>query len=280
MPYKGKGTFDTGYIGFGGYFHARIKGTISLTLNDDITRLGVTLKFDNDTYFSNGSEIGGGFWNSVIVGWADQSNLFIEEEGERSWRKGLAAEDDTEAYAKSDLKNFVGNSRWDDVFIGISADDSKGTSGATHYWAGGNPAGKTYSKTFNVSKDTFFDASGKAKSIFPLFIARRSYKWSGLPASEHESVTKYIAIEGLPPIIEGLDWDYYPWAIKIGNKWKSCNRLRANDAHDAEHASYRMKKSSRWTDCLNSIYKPLNEQHGYIKVSNKWSRQTTTGEED
>lgn len=277
MPYRGRGTFDTGNISFGGYFSARFQGTITLTVSDDLEDLTCKIDFGSSSSVGDGPATGGGFYNVAAVGFVQASELLTPKDYSTNWYHGEhyemppeASSSDAVNHMNTFLANYV---KSDQLIFGCYArDDHTGIDGyfnSTH-----SVANKSFTHTWNNIRSTLIDEdTGQFNDFYPIYVAQRTYKWDGYPYNERESVESCVRINGLPPDMADLDWSYYPWAVKSGSTWLSCNR---------DDAFYRIKRSGSFADAKNTLFAgdtDTTNQHGFIKKSNTFKRMPITGVE-
>lgn len=72
-----------------------------------------------------------------------------------------------------------------------------------------------------------------------------------------------IAIPGLRELL-----DYYPWAIRKGGAFNSCNRTGG---------SLKIRKSSSWRDCKNRESSDLSKSTAFVRRSGSWARAPKHG---
>lgn len=99
------------------------------------------------------------------------------------------------------------------------------------------------------------------------------YVWiGGLAIYTDSAITNPIFIRGERIAVPGLRalLDYYPWSLKKGSTWRSCNR---------SGGSLKIRKGSTWRDCKNTESTDQTKSKCFTRHNSAWVRSPKTGTE-
>ena len=75
-----------------------------------------------------------------------------------------------------------------------------------------------------------------------------------------------------------VDWLYYPWAVRSGSKWLTCNRDYDTVPSSNRTAYLRLKENGAWRDVLNNLVDREYAHDGWIKENGAWIRADLYGD--
>lgn len=279
-------SFDTGIISLAGYFTGQLAGTMTLEIeNIEGTHADLKVTVTNTGQVpQKGSTAGAGFWNGLSWGFADDPTVKLDASqipdpnpsdpgGDKPQRvsslPGYEAGTDIRSNCNTQLDQLLGKVSPNK---GIYVHEVCRVIGQDNNEDPVETIGGPWQKTSGpyVWEDVeIFNADGSLKTLYPVYVASRYYyndnNTPGLDESLFHANAEYVS---LPGFTTGMDWSYFPWAVKSGNLWLSTNRK----AH-----GYSVRENDSWRDAKNDLYGDI--QHGYIKVNGIWQRQPITGTE-
>lgn len=87
---------------------------------------------------------------------------------------------------------------------------------------------------------------------------------------DSSAVTSPITLDSTAVSVDVTELvSYFPWSVRINNKWMSCNR---------QGGSFKVRRSNTWGDAKNS-QSDSGTQHGFYRDSNTWKRLPKFGGE-
>jgi len=224
---------------------------------------------------------GGGFWNAGGLVWGSD-DLGIRLYNPGAWD----STDDYEAKATEECNDFTA-SRGGHFFVSRYSDGIVPMDVHTDV-----ALGSSWSRNLT---DNDFDGDGNLKPLTLARLFKRRLEWAGdTHGQTHPDVFIPVdtsVLEDMGPITTeqlGIDWKYYPWAVKKDGDWKSLNREYQSVPVSANRNAYlRIMKNGAWDDVLNDLEhpdqfdpahpdRPCSESHIMIQNGN-WKRAEPYG---
>lgn len=203
--------------------------------------------------------IGGGFWNAVGFRFGSIS-------GSEITRHLGSVESDSQANAVADLNAYLPTSNTAHICRFYFCDKvGNGSALANINVIPDIATGRSWSRNLTASD---FNADGSLKK---LVLASLYHRWYDQPNGDAKVSGLEITLDNFP-----INWLYYPWAIRDGDSWLSCNR--DYNAHQSpERIAYlRIKEDGSWRDVLNNL-QGSTPMDGLIKEGT-WVRAALYGD--
>lgn len=205
---------------------------------------------------------GAGFWNAAGIMWGD--GTFVAQ---KSLKKLPPYGSDTDSYEEMLVQLDAATS---DYFARFAFYD-KDSDPQLFQW---NPMGANFTRLIRESE---LDSEGNLPSLVLAKLFTRFYDNdhadydTGYPYGPAVVLSTEITSQAM-----NIDWRYYPWSVKVGGSWLSCNR-DYNTISENRNAYLRIKDGS-FRDVLNWNQLPTGEtQKSWVKRNNDWQRALPTG---
>lgn len=237
---------------FSDFFTIHLLFDINVSVKNNGRALECTV-INNRTTYAAGSSTGIGFINFAGFIWGDPTlnrrQLAWVPEGSYPRPEGM----DAVVTQMSSVSNgMIPNS----VLWGVAQSDK-------------DPAIKRIwqenTHTFTLT-DSDFDSAGNLKNRT---IIRYASRWYDNSSSTNDHATSITTGDEYTISLNQLrDW-YYPWSVRKGDIWSSCNR---------SGGSFRIRKAGAWSDAKNES-RGYGVQKAFIRNGSSWNRLPKTGKE-
>ena len=232
-------------VTFGGFMDAHLLADIHLEVNDARTNLHAEMINDASTYWF-GTD-GAGFINCAFLMWNPRpvrqyTNIALPE----SWPN-----------VDAELRRGLGSKYPNDVMWGVYASDD--------YATGHQPQGLIKNPTHDFAlSDGDFNPDGSMKTRSIVGYVGRAY-WNKAEKPEIPDAYDASIADDLGMFQISLEsFQYFPWSVRSGGGYRSCNR----------DGGYVQRRAESYVDRRNN---PMGQSTVYLRQNGSWTISPKTG---